>query len=37
MQELKAGMGAITPAESHAAKNTGTKTMKIIAAEVYRN
>jgi quercetin dioxygenase-like cupin family protein len=35
-QELTAGMAAITPAETHAAKNTGTTTMRLIATEVYR-
>jgi len=29
-------MAAITPAETHGAKNTGKTTMKIIATEVHR-
>ncbi|MGQ0738735.1 MAG: cupin domain-containing protein [Bacteroidota bacterium] len=35
-QELKAGMGMVTPSETHAAKNTGTTTLRIIATEVFR-
>ena len=35
-QELSAGMGMITPAETHAAKNTGATTVRIITTDVYR-
>jgi quercetin dioxygenase-like cupin family protein len=35
-QELPTGMAAILPAETHAAKNTGTTTVRVIATEVFR-
>lgn len=34
--ELKTGMGLIAPAESHAAKNTGTTTVRLIVTEIFR-
>ena len=34
--EFKAGMGMVLPSESHAAKNTGKSTIRILAANIYR-
>ena len=35
--ELKTGMGVVVPAETHAGKNTGTGTVRLILTEVFRN
>lgn len=34
--ELKTGTGVVVPAETHAGKNTGTTTLKLVVTEVFR-
>ncbi|HEX5654093.1 MAG TPA: cupin domain-containing protein [Chitinophagaceae bacterium] len=34
--EFKTGMGMVLPSESHAAKNTGKSTVRLLAANIYR-